>query len=384
LVKAIVSPHSPQNLKYHYQALAIMMKIFSTTAAIASSLLLASSLALADHHKKPVALEGIWKATAESDDGERKYTVTVAKKDKSLTGTSVSVESGNERKIDRISIKEKKVTFEYDVERDGDNGIIKVVADEKVAGKLEGKWTVEGADGTVLMSGPWSAEKEVEFSLAGEWDSVGTTKDGEKHPSQIVVSGSGASLKGEFASDNGNLKIDSAKLDGKNVHFAFVLDFDGTKVPTTIEAKATDDNTLEGKWIIKNETGEVAATGGWTAKRKLKPAFALAGSWDVVAALPENGEYKATLTIAKKGEAFIGSSKGDDGEPTELKTVTFDGAKLVYTLGIERNGQTRIITVSAVKEEDDTFKGRWSLAGEDKNEVAGDVWTAKREKGAKK
>jgi|TARA_B110000914_G_scaffold208437_1_gene205919 hypothetical protein len=353
------------------------MKIFP--AAIAS-LFLASGLALADHHKKSVDLEGIWNAVAGSDEGERKFTVTVAKEGSAFTGTSHSVENGKDRKIDRISVKEKKVTFEFDMERDGEKGLIKVIADEKAPGTLVGKWSVEGADGTVHMSGPWSAEKEVTFSLAGEWDSVGTTSEGEKHSSTMTISGSGADLKGKFAGEAGDLKIDTVKLKEKNLHLAFVLDFESTKVPTTIEAEATDDNTLEGKWIIKNESNEVAATGNWTAKRKVKPAFVLTGDWDIVATLPEDGEYNGTLSIQKKGGKISGSTKSDDGAPIELKTLTFDGKNLVYTIGIEVEGQDGIITVTGVKENDTSFKGRWSLTGPDKKEIAGNSWQATRGK----
>ena len=352
------------------------MKIFPTAIA---SLFLASGLAYADHHKKPVDLEGVWNAVAGSDQGERKFKVTVAKEDTDFTGTSQSIENGRDRKIDRISVKEKKVTFEFDMERDGEKGLIKVVANEKAPGKLKGKWFIEGADGTVHMTGPWRAEKEVKFSLAGEWDSVGTTDEGEKHPSTMTISESGADFKGKFAGEAGDLQIDTVKLDGKKLHLAFVLDFDGTKVPTTIEAEANDDNTIVGKWIIKNESNEVAASGDWTAKRIVKPAFVLAGNWDIVATLPEGGEYNGTLSLQKKGDQFSGSSKSDEGDARELKSVSFDGKNLVYTVSVELDGQEGIITVTGVKEGDDTFKGRWSLTGQDKKEIAGNSWQATRE-----
>lgn len=352
------------------------MKTLFTTAA---SLFLAAGLALADH-KKPVALEGVWNTVAGSDIGEREFTVTVTKTGDALTGISHAIESGEDRTIDRISVKEKEITFEFNMERDGQKGLLKVVADEKEPGKLEGKWSVEGADGAVLMTGPWRADKEVKFDLAGEWDSIGTTEDREEHPSKMVVKGSGADLKGEFFGEEGALGIDTVKLEGKKLYLAFVLNLDGTEVPTTIEAEATDDNTLEGKWIIKDASDEVAATGGWNAKRKMKPVFVLAGDWDVVATLPEGDQYNGTLTIQKDGEKLSGSSKSDDSEAREFKTVTFDGKNLAYTVGIEMNGQAGTITVSAVREGDDGFKGRWSLAGPDNQEIAGDSWQAKRGK----
>ena len=52
------------------------------------ALLVASigSVVQADHHHQPIALIGVWKATASTDDGSREVHWTFAKKDGKLTG----------------------------------------------------------------------------------------------------------------------------------------------------------------------------------------------------------------------------------------------------------------------------------------------------------
>ena len=62
--------------------------------------------------------------------------------------------------------------------------------------------------------------------------------------------------------------------------------------------------------------------------------------------------------------------------------MTFDGKTLVYTIDFEMDGQAGTITVTAVKEGDDSLKGRWSLTGPNNEEVAGDSWQATRAKTA--
>jgi hypothetical protein len=44
------------------------------------------------------------------------------------------------------------------------------------------------------------------------------------------------------------------------------------------------------------------------------------------------------------------------------------------------DGQVGIITMTAVKEGDDSFKGKWSLTSSNGEEVASDTWQAERGK----
>jgi hypothetical protein len=340
------------------------------TLATLTAIILSCSPALA-------GLAGKWNAVATSENGDREYIVTLSKEGDKLTGTSAAVNEGTDRTIDRITVKEKNVTFEFDFERDGKKGIIRVVADEKSAGLLDGKWSVEGSDGTVYMSGAWRAEKEIQFSLAGEWDALGTSDNGDEYRSVLTVTGSASDTKGKFNSERGEVTLDGIKVGGKKVDLSFALQFDGNSTPTTIEAQVADNDTLKGNWIIKNAEGEVAATGPWTATRK--PTFTIAGDWAIVATLPDGGEYKGTISIAQNGDRLSGTTKPDStDEAKDLTTVKFDGKTLIYTIPFERDGQQATITVQAAVAGAESLEGEWSLTGDDGNELAGDSWNAKR------
>lgn len=341
------------------------------TLAALTSLLLSCSPALA-------GLAGVWNATATSEQGDRDYTVTLSGEGDKLAGKSVAVADGTDRTIDRITISETNVTFEFDFESDGNQGIIKVVADKKSPTQLDGKWTITGTDGTVYMSGAWRADKETKFSLAGEWDSLGTSDNGDEYPSLLNVTDSAADTVGKFVNDDSEIAIDSIKIDGTTVTLSFALDMDGLKIPTTIEAEATGDDSLKGKWIIKDAEGEIAATGPWNATRK--PAFAIAGSWTAVAALPEGDEYNGTLDIEQSGDSLTGTSQTDGSdETTTMNSLKFDGKNFSYSVPFEFDGQSGTVTVEATVEGTDTLTGRWTLTGPDGSEVATDTMTAKRQ-----
>jgi hypothetical protein len=274
--------------------------------------------------------------------------------------------------MDRITVEDKNVIFEFDFKRDGIEGVLKVVADEVSLGKLDGEWSVEGSDGTVFMSGPWRAEKEFQFSFKGDWDSLGESESGDEYPSILTVNDSDDGLAGVFASDNGEMATDQIKVDGKKVNLSFTMDIDGTPVPTTIQAKVVDKDTLRGKWTIKGADGEIAASGDWGASRR--HSFVMTGNWSVTADLLDGTEYEGTLNITKDGDAFLGSGQtGSSTESTKLNSLKFDGIDLSYSVPYELEGQVGAITVNASTAGADTLEGKWIFTGADGSPLASDA-----------
>jgi hypothetical protein len=343
--------------------------------------LLTVPAASADHHGEKFDVVGVWKAVASSEQGEREYKVTVTKDGDGLRGTSLSMESGNERTIDRINVEGKSVTFEFDIEYQGSPGLIKVVAGAEAGEKLAGKWSVSDADGTVSMSGGWRAEKEERApALAGDWKSFATTDEGEEYRGVLTVSGEGTSLSGQLVTDTGDeVPMTVLKQDGKGVHLEFTIDIDGTPVPGKIAAQFSDANQLVGKWSLHDGDGNTVAGGDWSGTRKMAPTFVIAGAWDVVAELPDGGEYNGTLTVHDEGGVLSGTTKGDETSARKLKSITFDGKALVYTVDFEMNSQVGLITVDATRDRDGKLAGTWTLTDSTGSRVAGDDWRAARE-----
>lgn len=321
-----------------------------------------------------IDLVGVWNATASSDGNSRQITWTFRKEDGKLTAVSFDKESSDTRTIDRVSVKDKKLTLELDIEQDGNKGTIKVEAEAKSPGSLVGKWTIVGDNGTEYLSGDVKATKEL--SLVGEWDSTATLPDGNKMESVLTLSGSNSSLKGIISGRNGELEIKKATATESGLKLEFAFESDSNTVSIAIESKAEGNNKLVGHWVVLGEGGEEVTRGDWSAARKVKT---LAGTWDVVAEVPDNPDYKGTMTLAVKDGSYSGSSTNDDGKVTQLTAVKVDGNKIELSLPIEADGFTGKITVQAAQQDDGSLKGEWILIGDDGNEAVRKPWKATRQ-----
>ncbi|MEZ5330295.1 MAG: hypothetical protein R3F19_35045 [Verrucomicrobiales bacterium] len=353
-----------------------------TSHWIRYSLSLATAIGLcspvaADHHENAVGLAGVWKATASSDAGDDREIVWTLEKDgEDYTGTSVDSASGDERKLDRITVKGKEVTIEVDVEMDGVKGLIKVVVEEKEENKLTGKWILSGADGTEFISGAISAEKELTVAYAGKWKAISILPDGSELSSILALTGANEALKGSFQSAEGkDLKIGKVSADGKSLTLDFKMEIQGNTMDVAIQSDSKEQDKLVGKWIVKGGDGNEVASGDWSATREVEQRYA--GEWAVKAAVPDGGEYTGTLTLKKSEDGYSGSSASSDGTARELKSVKVEDKTVVYTVPFEAEGVAGIITVSAKEQEDGTLAGTWSLAA-DGTELASDRWEARR------
>ena len=102
---------------------------------------------------------GTWKSTAAlPDGGNRPGTVTIRQEDGQLT--AVATGEQGERKVDRVKWEGGQLQLEFDMEREGRRGILRVSATETAAGQLTGTWSANDDAGNALMSGAWEAKKQ--------------------------------------------------------------------------------------------------------------------------------------------------------------------------------------------------------------------------------
>ena len=92
------------------------------------------------------------------DGGNRPGTVTIRQEDGQLT--AVATGEQGERKVDRVKWESGRLQLEFDVEREGRRGIIRVSATETAAGQLTGTSSANDDAGNALMSGAWEAKKQ--------------------------------------------------------------------------------------------------------------------------------------------------------------------------------------------------------------------------------
>ena len=330
------------------------------------------SMANADHHLEGIDLAGVWHVKAENDEGARELRWTFEADGDRFKGASEDLSSGNERKFDRVKVKQKAVTVEMDIERDGQVGVIIVKAEESSAGKMAGRWSIENDEGDEFMSGKLSAWKEVEFS--GKWDAVAELSDGNRLESVVSLEGKNSNLKGVLTGESGEIEIDTAQVERRSVRLEFDFEMNGNDIDCIIEAEADGNNKLVGKWRIPDLDGQ-EVSGKWTAARK---GADIAGQWNVTAVVPGADEYKGTLSLVKRGDKYSGSSKSSNGDTSELDSLAFDGKQLKYSVPFEQDGFVGTISVEAELQKDGSLRGEWIAKDQDGQEVARDSWTAKR------
>jgi hypothetical protein len=321
-----------------------------------------------------VPLEGIWKATASTDSGEKNYTVTVTNDGGALGGTILEDGKEDSRKLDRVSVAGKAVSIGITFEANGQTGEVKVAAKEADPGKLTGEWSVVDSSGTKLMGGDWEATKEIEESLAGTWDSVVELPEGGTMNSVVTFTEKDGGYGGVIESETHKTTVNKiADADGK-VTIDLTIEQEGVKMDVQIRSEK-DGNDLVGSWHLLDGSGGDTASGGWKATKRAE--LALEGSWEITAILPEEKEMQATFDISKTDAGLTGIAKmGDD--KTELKSVEIgeDGG-VTITLNFEMDGTAGLVTIEATPEGTHTLTGKWAFSDGSSENYSG-KWSASR------
>ncbi|MEM7387539.1 MAG: hypothetical protein AAF514_21595 [Verrucomicrobiota bacterium] len=322
-------------------------------------------------------LAGEWNASASTDAGDRELKWTFKKAEDGFSGMSHDPETSEDRKFDRIKVEGKKVTLEIDVEQDGNSGVIQVIAEEKKAGQLSGKWKIADTDGNELMGGELKAEKKIEIAFAGEWKTTSVLPDETELNSVVTLKGKNDALKGELMSEDGNtIEIDKFATKEKDLEMHFDFEMNGSTINVVVKSSLESEDKLNGQWAVIGEDGSEAMTGKWSAERVKAPS--VEGDWVVKATVPESDDYTGALTLKKDGEKWKGTSTSDsDGESRDLSTASFEKDQLTFTTPFEAGGAEGTITVKATLKED-KLTGTWSLTDSSDTELASDAWEATR------
>ena len=343
--------------------------------AILTTVVLAASPLLAQ--EKSVDLPGTWNSFASTDDGENEYTLTIKKNESGLSGVSVARDSGEERELDRIKVKDGTVTIEVDIENNGQTGIIRVEAKQTSPGKLEGKWQIVDTAGEEYLSGDWKAKKKVKAKLEGTWKSAATMEDGSDLESNMTIKKSADKYSGNMKSDRGEIALKTIKVDGSKVAMTFDIEVEGESLDGTIDASFSGENSLDGSWAVKNDSDVEVASGPWNATRE---GFDPVGAWEISAVIPD-GTYSAVANIKKNDEGkLVGTIEGPDGKSRDLDNIKAEGNAISFTTDYESDEATGVITVKTKAGPDGKLIGTWALTGSDGGEIASDSISATRKR----
>ena len=263
------------------------------------------------------AFVGKWNAVAETDEGEQSHVMVIKNGSDGLSGT-ITVDEG-ERELSNVAVKDGKLSFEFEMEAQGTDLLIKIVYD-KSKSPLDGEWTAF-VDGNEVANGSVDAERVVEKAkpkkskskLVGQWTSVAVLPDGNELESALELTGDDDSLSGTMVNDRGD-KTEIAKVTNEDgsVRMEFEIEVQGELRDVVIEGELKKD-VIEGEWVVFDD-GEEAASGDWTATRNAEDGDA--------------GEAKV-LFDGSSLDNFRGYNEEaiGPGWKIEDRTLHFDGTK---------------------------------------------------------
>lgn len=235
----------------------MMARLFLFIGAVA----LSAAVSLADSHASNV--EGVWEATMTRPNGDtRDSTLTIQKKDGKWSGTVVSSQ-GEERKLDRVSFDGKSLRIEADVERDDWSGVIGVKAKLDAKGVLKGNWYVQGDDDSQIASGDWKAVRSLRSSLAGTWNVVAKTDEGDSEH-RIVFSASGDGFSGTAHREEDSLDFAKVTVERNKLFLELPL---GEEATVKVKAFQRTAKKIVGEWTLFDDLNSATDSGEWVATK---------------------------------------------------------------------------------------------------------------------
>ena len=225
------------------------------------------------------SIEGVWNASAQTDDGEQTSVWTIKRSGGKYSGQYVSSRSNEERQLTNIVFDGKQLTFEIEVEAQNQTVLINVVSTVN-ENKIEGEWTAS-SDGQELASGSVSAVKKNAISFAGKWNTTATLNNGEELKGLLALTGKNSDLKGEIKTEDNEVQLDKIAVKQKTIRMEFEFSQQGESRTVLIDATTKSGKLLDGKWTLLDSDGNEASTGDWTANRA-EPATVETSTIDVL------------------------------------------------------------------------------------------------------
>ena len=190
-----------------------------------------------------------------------------------------------------------------------------------------------------ISAGDVLAQEKTDMRLAGTWQSAAVLPDGATLRADFMLAGDDTALTGKISGDAGEIELNEAMLDGKNVEFKFDFDIEGVSRPVVISATWKSTNLLEGEWVVKGPDGEDAANGEWSATREPETIVLFDGkSLDQF-----RGYHKEEIGEGWKAEDGVLYFDGTKGSGDILTKQEFENFVLEFEWKISEGGNSGVM-----------------------------------------
>lgn len=318
-------------------------------------------------------IAGTWNAVSVRGNGEQRESVVVfSKTEEGYKGTFQS--ENRDLTFDAVKVEGSHVEALLTFARNDREMEVTIRAKQTSPDALVGKWIVFDDNGQERASGEWKASREASFDLAGHWDVVASTDNGDLKLESIFEK-EGEGYRGTSKSDGGEADYTAVGVEGGQVTLEIPFG-DGT---VRIVAAAENSDSLKGNWHFFDASGEEVASNVWGASRRASAEAAtqpsVTGDWAIQIIIGESTLSDYGLRITRDGEALTGMfSSPQQGEAT-CKSVSFAEGKLAFSVTRESGGKT-IEFVYEGTLEGEALTGTVNGAGLD-SQLSG-TWSAKR------
>lgn len=220
---------------------------------------------------------------------------------------------------------------------------------DKVVGTAE--YDLDGQTGTVDYE---ATRQKPAVNLAGKWNAVATTPDGQSFEPSVVLTHEGEKIGGEFIwVDGTSVPLTTGKVNGEDVTFDVSVDFGGQALVIKFAGKMTGPDSMKGsaEYDLGGQTGTV----DFEAKRDTAAAQ-VAGFWNSVATMPDGQTFEPSVKLTQDGDKLGGEFIWIDGTSAPITTGKVTGDNVDFEVSVDFGGQALIIKFHA-KSAGDTMKG---------------------------
>ena len=314
---------------------------------------------------------GKWNAKSTTDNGELESVVTFTKDGDKYKGSSKSERSSLD--FDSVSVEGKEVEVELTIDYEGNDIPVTIRAEQTDADHLKGKWLIFDESGQEIASGEWVAERALVLDLAGTWDVVASTDDGDLE-FQSVFEKTDDVYKGASETNDGSVDYTSVEVAESDVKLGLPFGDGSVK----IAASYTEKNKLTGKWHYFENSDSEVASGDWVASKVVveeKKEESVVGEWAIEIDFGQGEPRDYTLKISENEDALGGVFISPRSGETKCDSVSFkEGA---FEMKVTRAIQgTDIEFVYKGKLNDDQLSGSVVPTGYE-DQFSG-TWTGKR------
>lgn|GEM_PF-650656 len=316
------------------------------------------------------SIVGKWNAKSTTDNGDLASVVTFTKDGEKFKGNSKSEQGSLD--FDSVSVEGKEVEIELTLDYEGTDIPVTIRAEQTDEDHLKGMWLIFDASGQEAASGEWEAERALMLDLAGKWNVVAATDDGDLE-FQSVFERTESGYKGTSETNDGSMDYKSIDVSDNEVKLGLPFGDGSVK----IEASYTEKNKLTGKWHYFENSDTEAASGDWAASKVVEEVKmpTVVGEWAIEIDFGQGEPRDYTLKISEEDDALGGVFISPRSGETKCDSVNFKEA----TFGMKVTREVQSMDIEFVykgKLKDDQLSGTVVPTGYE-DQFSG-TWTGKR------